>query len=59
MAAKSVYFGICSADWSKSHTESITKFCKIIFLISFKAYRLSELNFYRGDQDNIYLVIFY
>ncbi|CAI8830344.1 PT-TG domain-containing protein [Pseudomonas sp. IT-P100] len=54
---KGTRFGISPADWSKTYAETMTEFYKIVFPISFDAYRLNELNPYRGMVESTYLML--
>lgn len=45
---KGTRFGARPADWSNSYEMSMTEFYKVVFPISFEAYRLNELNPYRA-----------
>lgn len=47
---KRTRFGIRPADWADSYEQSMTELYRIVFPISFQAYRLNELNPYRGMQ---------
>ncbi|MGE8498598.1 MAG: toxin VasX [Pseudomonas sp.] len=54
---KATRFGTRPADWSNSYEKSMTEFYKIVFPISFEAYRLNELNPYRGMQTITYVFL--
>ncbi|WP_313027675.1 toxin VasX [Pseudomonas lopnurensis] len=54
---KNTRFGIRPADWADSYERSMTEFYKILFPISFQAYRLNELNPYRGMQTITYVLL--
>jgi len=54
---KGTRFGIAPADWSSDYKNSMIEFYKIIFPISFDAYRLSELNPYKGMIETTYLLL--
>lgn len=54
---KHTRFGIRPADWAGSYEQSMTEFYKIIFPISFQAYRLNELNPYRGMQTITFVLL--
>ncbi|UVM47785.1 hypothetical protein LOY38_15205 [Pseudomonas sp. B21-015] len=54
---KGTKFGISPADWSSDYTKSMTEFYKIIFPISLDAYRLSELNPYKGMVESTYVLL--
>lgn len=54
---KQTRFGTRPADWASSYEQSMTEFYKIVFPIVFEAYRLNELNPYRGMQQNTYLLL--
>ncbi|WP_313102562.1 toxin VasX [Stutzerimonas nitrititolerans] len=54
---KRTRFGIRPADWADSYEESMTELYKILFPISFQAYRLNELNPYHGMQAITYVLL--
>lgn len=54
---KGTRFGISPADWSNSYKASMIEFYRVVFPISFDAYRLNELNPYRGMQEITYLML--
>lgn len=54
---KGTRFGISPADWANSYKASMIEFYKVVFPISFDAYRLNELNPYRGMQEITYLML--
>ncbi len=54
---KRTRFGTQPADWSNSYEKSMTEFYKVVFPISFEAYRLNELNPYRGMQTITYVLL--
>lgn len=54
---KGTRFGTRPADWSSSYEKSMTEFYKVVFPISFEAYRLNELNPYRGMQTSTYVLL--
>lgn len=54
---KHTRFGIRPADWADSYERSMTEFYKILFPISFQAYRLNELNPYHGMQTITYVLL--
>jgi len=54
---KHTRFGIRPADWAGSYEQSMTEFYKILFPIGFQAYRLNELNPYRGMQTITYVLL--
>jgi len=54
---KGTRFGTRPADWSTSYEKSMTEFYKVVFPISFEAYRINELNPYRGMQTITYMLL--
>ena len=54
---KHTRFGTRPADWAGSYEQSMTEYYKIVFPIGFEAYRLNELNPYRGMQQITYLLL--
>lgn len=54
---KQTRFGTRPAEWAASYEQSMTEFYKIVFPIVFEAYRLNELNPYRGMQQITYLLL--
>jgi hypothetical protein len=54
---KGTRFGVSPAEWSGSYQASMIEFYKVVFPISFDAYRLNELNPYRGMQEITYLML--
>lgn len=54
---KHTRFGTRHADWAGSYEQSMTEFYKIVFPITFHAYRLNELHPYRGMQQITYLLL--
>ncbi|AWM93019.1 hypothetical protein DJ564_20585 [Pseudomonas sp. 31-12] len=54
---KGTKYGSSPAEWSKSYEESMLELYKVIFPISFDAYRLNELNPYRGMVESTYLIL--
>lgn len=54
---KGTKYGSSPAEWSKSYQDSMLELYKIIFPISFDAYRLNELNPYRGMVESTYLIL--
>lgn len=54
---KHTRFGTRPADWAGSYEQSMTEFYKIVFPITFQAYRLNELHPYRGMQQITYLLL--
>ncbi|WPX17426.1 hypothetical protein RHM58_26645 [Pseudomonas sp. 10S4] len=54
---KGTKFGISPADWAGNYTKSMTEFYKIVFPISLNAYRLNELNPYKGMVESTYLML--
>lgn len=54
---KGTKFGITPAEWATSHQKSMVEFYKIIFPITFDAYRLNELNPYNGMVESTYLML--
>ncbi|MFL9814257.1 hypothetical protein D7241_13465 [Stutzerimonas sp. VN223-3] len=54
---KHTRFGTCPAEWADSYEKSMTELYKIVFPISLQAYRLNELNPYRGMQTITYVLL--
>lgn len=54
---KHTRFGTHPAEWANSYEKSMTELYKIVFPISLQAYRLNELNPYRGMQTITYVLL--
>lgn len=54
---KGTKFGISPADWSGDYKKTMNEFYKIVFPISFDAYRLNEMNPYKGVIESTYLLL--
>lgn len=54
---KGTRFGVSPADWSGSYQSAMIEFYKIVFPIGFDAYRLNELNHYKGMVETTYLIL--
>lgn len=54
---KGTRFGIRPADWANSYTKSMLELYKVVFPVSFDAYRLNELNPYTGMVETTYLIL--
>lgn len=54
---KRTRFGIRPADWADSYEQSMTELYKIVFPISFQAYRFNELNPYHGMHTITYVLL--
>ncbi|KHL68813.1 hypothetical protein SF06_23940 [Pseudomonas flexibilis] len=54
---KHTRFGTHPAEWATSYQQSMAEFYTIVFPISLQAYRLNELNPYRGMQTITYVLL--
>ena len=54
---KGTRFGTRPADWAGSYTKCMLEFYKVVFPVSFDAYRLNELNPYTGMVQTTYLLL--
>ena len=54
---KGTRFGIAPAAWANDYKQAMTELYKVLFPIHFDAYRLNELNPYRGMQAITYVML--
>ncbi|HEX4550304.1 toxin VasX [Pseudomonas sp.] len=54
---KGTSFGVNPDTWATSYKDTMIQLYKILFPISFDAYRLSELNPYKGMVESTYLIL--